>query len=129
MVISPDLRRLLPTLNLKVYWGEVMANPWGTTQGIANLYRVLLGFDKARLDRPPAENWREWYGAHELGATLVMYRGRREEVQFCAEVLRPQEFYDTIVLPHRQHFAFVKQLKHWRDYLAKAESLHGPTID
>ena len=129
MVISPDLRRLLPTLNFQDQWGMVMAQPWETSKGMSNLYRVLLGFDVKRLSQRAADNWKDWMDAHILGARLVLYRGQREEVQYCAEVLRPRAFYDNIVIPHRHYFEAHKQLKFWRDTLAKAEGLNGPPID
>ena len=129
MILSPDITRLIPTLNLKPQWGSQGTYPWETSPGAANLYKALLKFDVYALRRPVNVYMTEWLGAHLLGSQMVNYRGRREEVQFCAEVLRPAAFYDTIVIPHRHYFEAHKQLKFWRDTLAKAEGLNGPPID
>lgn len=129
MVISPDIQRLLPTLNLQSTWVPAEKYHWSTTPGIANLYKAMMGFDAKKLRMDVGTNLMTWFAAHELGSTMVPYRGRTEEVQFCAEVLRPSAFYATIVVPHRHYFETYKQLKVWRDHLAKAESLNGPPID
>lgn len=129
MILSPDIHRLIPNLLLQRQWGPEVKYLWTTTAGAGNLYRAMMRFDQRKLSMDTGTNLSMWFAAHELGATMVPYRGRKEEVQFCAEVLRPSAFYDTIVIPHRHYFEVYKQLKFWRESLAKAESLNGPPID